>query len=99
MGADSVCVSNDAGFDLEFFLSNDRGDKSMWSGIYPIDQRRCIPIKDVVGVKTNDTIYTTVKSIGDGTHDCDPVLSYYDGQGPRDYTVKGVTIDWSCNLK
>eukprot|EP01012_Entosiphon_sulcatum_P043058 TRINITY_DN57224_c0_g1_i1.p1 TRINITY_DN57224_c0_g1~~TRINITY_DN57224_c0_g1_i1.p1 ORF type:complete len:123 (+),score=19.17 TRINITY_DN57224_c0_g1_i1:25-393(+) len=96
--ADQVCVANEAGFVLHFWLYNDSGNRTLNSPDFPIDQTKCIPISSIPYVQTGDIVYTEVKADGDGQATCDHVLQYQPGQGPRTFSVKGVTVDWSCNL-
>ena len=98
--ASKICVTNSAGFVLKWYIDDMvTGEKSAFTGTYPIDQTQCHGIADMLPeVNESEIIETYVKAILGTTNAVSSALIYKADAGTASFTCSGTTLNFHCNL-
>ena len=98
--ASKVCVANEAGFVLKWFLDDIvTGEKSAETDHYPIDQTKCASVADMIkDVKENDVIQPYVDAVWGETQSTDSAIIYKADAGTVTFNCTGTTLNYSCKL-
>jgi hypothetical protein len=98
--ADKVCVTNSAGFVLEYFF-NDlvTGQWSEKSSGYPINQSQCSNIGDMLDqTVANDVVDVYIHAYGGITQPAQTAMVYTPGAATVTFTCYGTTLNFWCTL-
>jgi hypothetical protein len=95
-----VCVTNDAGFVLDWYLQDLLSNaKSESTDNYPIDQTKCLELSTIPNVAIGDVVMCSVHADAGVTHFCSSAVKYINGtEQTATFTCTGTTLDYSCHL-
>jgi len=94
-----VCIINHAGFVMYFEEQNIRTQS--WiahTGIYPIDQTRCIDLGTTDGVQEGDRFSTRVHAIAGKEQPADRAVEYRNNHLKATFECQGTTFNYDCSL-
>jgi hypothetical protein len=97
--ASQVCVINQGGFAMWYFLHDERTAKeSRPSGTYPANQQQCINMKDIQGLKEGDAVSTWVQAVAGRRKTTNRKVTYKDNGLSVSFQCKGTTLNYQCEV-
>ena len=94
-----ICVNNNAGFVLDFYLEDERGVQSIRSDPFPIAQQRCFMIAQIPNVVAGSEVKVHINARLGSSTACDQAVAYDPAsQYTANFAVSGTTLNIHCSL-
>ena len=98
-GYNKICVNNNAGFVLDFYMEDERGVQSIRSDPFPIAQQRCFVIAQIPNVEANTEVKVHINARLGSSSACDQTVVYDPtSQYTANFAVSGTTLNIHCSL-